>query len=368
MESKDTIIMPDQPVTMGQLLQLFSQLNTNKPPPPPSETSTSTTTISIPTFSISEKLTHQNYTMWSRLMQLALSGRDRLNHIIADPPPQTDQEYSQWTRRDSVVISWIIESIHPDLVNQFIDFPIAKTLWKGIETVYSSGGDGLQIFDLTVKANKIEQRTDTLEKYYSNLITLWKEIDRRQPNPMKDPEDKVIYNQLTQKNRLYQFLAGVNETFDKERRDLLLQDPLPTAEEAYAFIRREIMRRGIMKKEPSSEVDSSGSGGVFAVRGRSKKSYRKNDDRSHLQCTHCGGMRHTKSECFKLVGYPDWWPDTRKKGAKMAGQLSDQPRSGRAAVVSSTKSDENMAAMVKYSKEDEGNREKQKSEKMGRRK
>ncbi|XP_057543984.1 uncharacterized protein LOC130823381 [Amaranthus tricolor] len=127
---------------MGQLLQLFSQLNTNKPPPPPSETSTSTTTISIPTFSISGKLTHHNYTMWSRLMQLALSGRDRLNHIIDDPPPQTDQEYSQWTRRDSVVISWIIESIHPDLVNQFIDFPTAKTLWKGIEIVYSSGNDG----------------------------------------------------------------------------------------------------------------------------------------------------------------------------------------------------------------------------------
>ena len=94
-ESNDTLIMPDQPVTMGQLLQLFSQINTNKPPPPPPETITNTTTISIPTFSMSEKLTHQNYTMWSRLMQLALSGRDRLNHIIADPPPQTDQEYSQ---------------------------------------------------------------------------------------------------------------------------------------------------------------------------------------------------------------------------------------------------------------------------------
>ena len=87
---------------------------------------------------------------------------------------------------------------------------------------------------------------------------------------MKDPEDKIIYNQLVQKNRLYQFLAGVNETFDKERRDLL-QDPLPTAEEAYACIRREIMRRGIMKREPSSELESSGSGGVFAINGGDRR-------------------------------------------------------------------------------------------------
>ena len=27
-----TVIAPDQPVTMGQLLQLFKQLNPNKPP------------------------------------------------------------------------------------------------------------------------------------------------------------------------------------------------------------------------------------------------------------------------------------------------------------------------------------------------
>ena len=72
-------------------------------------------------------------------------------------------------------------------------------LWQGIETLYSSGRDGLQIFDLTVKANKIQQGTDTIETYYSKLLMVWKEIDRRQPNPMKDPGDIIVYNQLIQK-------------------------------------------------------------------------------------------------------------------------------------------------------------------------
>ena len=65
---------------------------------------------------------------------------------------------------------------------------------NGIETLYSSGNDELQIFDLTVKTNKIEQGTDNIGKYYSKLITLWKEIDRRQPNPMKDLEDIITYS------------------------------------------------------------------------------------------------------------------------------------------------------------------------------
>ncbi|XP_057540778.1 uncharacterized protein LOC130818633 [Amaranthus tricolor] len=320
-----TVIAPDQPVTMGQLLQLFKQLNSNQPS---TETVTNTHTLSI-----SEKLTNQNYTKWSRLMHFAISGRDRLNHIIDDPPSTNDPVYSQWIKRDSIVISWILENIDSDLVNQYLDFPTAKALWQGIETLFSSGRDGLQIFDLTVKANKIQQGTDTIETYYSKLLMVWKEIDRRQPNPMKDPGDIVIYNQLIQKNRLYQFLAGIHQTFDKDRRDLLLLDPLRTVEEAYASIRREILRRGIMKTEPSSDLETSGSGGVFTAKG---KTYRREDDKSHLKCTYCGGTRHTRNECFKLVGYPEWWPDPKKKGEKRQTHFSDQHRTEKVAMGWST--------------------------------
>ena len=71
-------------------------------------------------------------------------------------------------------------------------------------------------------------------------------MDRRQRNPMLHAEDITIFNTFIQKQRLFQFLAGINETFEKEKRDLLNQDPLPTVEVAYATIRCEISRRGIM--------------------------------------------------------------------------------------------------------------------------
>ena len=125
-----SVITPDQPITMGQLLQLFSQLNTNKPP--------NETIANTPSFSIFEKLNHQNYTKWSGLMYLAISGRGRLNHIIAEPPSPKGLEYSQWAKQDSIANSWIIESIEPDLVKQFLDFPTVR-----IETIYNSGSDGL---------------------------------------------------------------------------------------------------------------------------------------------------------------------------------------------------------------------------------
>lgn len=62
----------------------------------------------------------------------------------------------------------------------------------------------------------------------------------------------TLFNGFIQKQQLYQFLAGINDTFDKERKDLLNQDPLPTLNVAYATIRREIARHGIMSHTSSS--------------------------------------------------------------------------------------------------------------------
>jgi GAG-pre-integrase domain/Integrase core domain len=30
-------------------------------------------------------------------------------------------------------------------------------------------------------------------------------------------------------------------------------------------------------------------------------------------CTYCGGYKHTKENCFKLVGYPDWWKERKHR-------------------------------------------------------
>ena len=307
----------EPPVTVNQLLELLQSLNTTKSNPEFS---------SHQTVTISEKLNNQNYTKWARLMHLAISGRGRLNHIIANPPPTTDPTYQKWTQTDSTVFSWIIENIESDLVNQYLDYPTSRELWQGIEAMYSSGRDGLQIFDLTVKANSLKQGSDPIEVFYSKLITIWKEIDRRMPNPMKDAEDITIYNGLVQRTRLYQFLAGVSDSLDKDRRDLLNRDPLPSVEEAYSAIRREITRRGIMSsgQEPLSG-NPSGIGAGLAAKGKfeattksaAKPPNRKEEsDKSHLKCTHCGGTKHTKDGCFKLIGYPDWWPDSKKRGTK----------------------------------------------------
>ena len=47
--------------------------------------------------------------------------------------------------------------------------------------------------------------------------TLWNEIDRRLLNPMKCATDITIFNGYIQRQRLYQFLASLNESPDQDR-------------------------------------------------------------------------------------------------------------------------------------------------------
>jgi len=64
-------------------------------------------------------------------------------------------------------------------------------------------------------------------------------IDRKQQNPMKCSDDTSTFNKIKQKQRLYQFLTGIDEKFEVIKRDLLMQEKTPSIESAYAIIRRE---------------------------------------------------------------------------------------------------------------------------------
>ena len=134
-------------------------------------------------------------------------------------------------------------------------------------------------------------------------------------NPMTCSQDITEFNRYIQKQRLYQLLTGIHDSLDKERREILNCEPLPTVETAYATIRREIARWRIMTGVSSLGTNPSEIGSGLATRNKTFQKSREEDDRRKLRCTHCGGSRHTKDGCFKLVGYPDWWDDLQKRKA-----------------------------------------------------
>ncbi|GAA0151917.1 hypothetical protein LIER_37384 [Lithospermum erythrorhizon] len=42
-----------------------------------------------------------------------------------------------------------------------------------------------------------------------------------------------------------------------------------------------------------------------------KSGFRRKENKSHLKYTHCGKVGHVKAGCFKLVGFLEWWGNTK---------------------------------------------------------
>ncbi|KAL3622106.1 hypothetical protein CASFOL_033517 [Castilleja foliolosa] len=207
---------------------------------------------------IEPKLDDSNYSLWSRKLKLSLGGRGKWHHIEDEPPKPTEPHYKLWQQSDLQVVSWMVDSLSPDLVGQFIEYQTARELWTGINQTYRSGEDALQIYDLNIQASRLFQGEQTLEKYYQMCQSLWREIDRRDPNDMDCPNDISKYNKKVQTFRLYQFIHGDDVTFDAVKRDLLKEHPLPTVEMAYSALRREAARVVIVNRQTNQEQIGSG--------------------------------------------------------------------------------------------------------------
>ncbi|KAL3632291.1 hypothetical protein CASFOL_025275 [Castilleja foliolosa] len=282
----------------------------------------------IPLPNIEPKLDDKNYTFWACKIKLALGARGWMHHItgIPKPPLPTETNYPTWEKTNIQVISWLVDSMVPDLMGQFIEYQTARELWNGIYETYRSGEDALQIYDLHIQANRLFQGEQSLEKYYQSCQSIWRDIDRRDPNNMECANDIQKYNKKIQTFRLYQFIHGADSKFDAVKRDLLKEAPQPTVEMAYAALRREAARVLIINRPAAS--DDIGVG----LAARNQKPYQNpkptntrpstqpgpntanpsSIEKSKLHCDHCQKKGHTKQGCFELIGYPDWFENNPK--------------------------------------------------------
>ncbi|XP_076946336.1 uncharacterized protein LOC143617759 [Bidens hawaiensis] len=196
---------------------------------------------------ISLNLTSKNYPLWARMIRVAIGGKSKafLNHLTQDPPEPNDEKYDQWEQDDLVIFSWLIQNIEPALASNLTEFPTAKTLWDALAVTYSSGKDKLQTFDLHVKENEFKHNGVPLEDFWIVMQGIWGEIERRDPNPMTCSTDIATYNELRSETKLFQFLNAIDRKYDSLKREILRWDPLPTAEAAYAAVRKETAHRSI---------------------------------------------------------------------------------------------------------------------------
>ena len=129
---------------------------------------------------------------------------------------------------------------------------------------------------------------------------------------MKCSIDAAMHQEFIERERVYDFLVGLNVELDQVRVQIHGKEPLPSLNEAFAIVKGE-GRRNIMLKKGNT-IDNfalaiskpSGNEEVLATNaansGRNER--KKTSEKDSLWCSYCKKNRHTRETCWKLHGKP----------------------------------------------------------------
>ena len=208
----------------------------------------------------SQKLNGKNFLQRSKSVELVIRGRGKLGYLIgaAIKPEDGDPQCEVWDANNSIVMSWLVNSIIENIHNTCLYFTIAKELWDYLHLAYFDRDNSGQLYELRNQARLFNQGDKDVTTYFTYLYKLWQELDLFYSCIMECPTDWKRYREKLDKKRIYDFLAGLNNDLDEVRGRILGIKPLPMIEEVFAKVRREETRKRFMLglEKPSTTPDS----------------------------------------------------------------------------------------------------------------
>ena len=100
----------------------------------------------------------RNYHSWSRAMILALTAKKKIG-FINGRIPMLDLEspfYEDWQSCNTMLLSWLINSMHVDVSSNIIYCETARDMWLELKNLFSPG-NGPKIYNLQKEISHITQ-------------------------------------------------------------------------------------------------------------------------------------------------------------------------------------------------------------------
>ncbi|KAL2927193.1 Retrovirus-related Pol polyprotein from transposon RE1 [Bienertia sinuspersici] len=284
-------------------------------------------------------LKSDNYVAWSRAITLSLKARRKFGFVDGSISKPTDSTtLLDWETVNSMVVSWILRSIEPKLVESIPFHDNAKQLWDYLDKRFCIA-NGPRIQQLRAQIADCRQtKSMSVEDFYNKLIGLYDELYRLKPlhacSCGQCSCDVVGRFAADRREEIFhQFLLGIDDDYyGSVRSNLLSQVPPADLDRAYqAFIQEErsrtIARAKVIKDEshvfvvqPRSDRAVGAAGGSRGVFGGIPRI-----DKSKLYCDHCQRSGHDRSSCFVLNGFPQWYLDLRRRSRDNAAPPTRGP-------------------------------------------
>lgn len=131
---------------------------------------------------VSHSLTGGNYNTWNRAMSMALTAENKLGFVdgTIQQPSIDDFLYGAWIRCNSMVISWILNSVSREIADSLMYISTAREMWTDLQDRFHQS-NAPRIFQIKKTLSALQQGSMDISGYYTRLRILWDQLKDLQP-------------------------------------------------------------------------------------------------------------------------------------------------------------------------------------------
>ncbi|XP_074303015.1 uncharacterized protein LOC141637435 [Silene latifolia] len=279
------------------------------------------------------ELKGENYVEWSVKMRGALRSKKKVRFIdgTIKKPAGDSEDLEDWYMVNAMIVNWIFNTIEPGLGSSITYVEEAKALWDDIEQRFSIGnGPKLHRIKGSIAVCKQGEK-ETVTDYFGCLKKLWDDLDKYDRNPVCSCGGCKcgINKQLDMKrdeSKVHDFLLGISPVYSTVALNLLLQEPLPSLNRAYATLIQEEGVQGKVVNIPGARGGENRAEPMgFVARTTPAMAAPRAEDVSKQEpehqgrpwCEKCKKYGHVIARCIDIIGYPKGWRD---RGASRGGR------------------------------------------------
>ncbi|KAL4362130.1 hypothetical protein GQ457_04G024240 [Hibiscus cannabinus] len=166
-------------------------------------------------------------------------------------PVPDDPTYNQWLQENSMIMSWLINSMTPEVGVDFLLYDTAHEIWEATKETYSGSDNVAEQFEIGNKIYSLRQKEMSVTQYYNTLTRYWQQLDSFDKHNWSSIADATLYKHITTQRRVFQFLYGLSNNLDAVKGRIIATKPLSSLHEAFSEVRREASRKVVMLKLPT---------------------------------------------------------------------------------------------------------------------
>lgn len=274
---------------------------------------------------ISIRLDGTNYDDWNAAMRIALEAKNKIGFIdgALARPAESDMNFRLWSRCNSMVKSWILNTVSTQIYRSILRLNDAVDIWRDLYGRFHMTNLP-RTFNLTQEIQDLRQGSMTLAEYYTTLKTLWDNLESSD-----EPEKPCVCGNAAavqlkaERAKIVKFLAGLNDSYAIIRRQIIMKKALPSLVEVYNILDQDDSQRGFSNISPTPAAFQVSENNNFSSQPDSTVCYVQNGpNKGRPICNFCKRVGHIADRCYKKHGFP---PGFVSKGKSIDKQQSSRP-------------------------------------------